>query len=371
MRAARAVFGLLLGAFLALPAAAGTTAAGPAPVVVERRVAVMGTTLAVTVEAADRAAGLAASEAAIAAVEAAEARLSTWREDTELARLNRAPAGAPFPLSPALAADLRDALACARATGGAFDPTVGPLVAAWDLRGRGRVPSAGDLSRAVAATGFSGLDVAGTTAVRRRPGLAIEEGGWGKGAALRDALAALDRAADQPTGALLDLGGQVALWSAGRVRGRTIEIADPRRRDRPVVALAVDRGSLATSGNSERAIEVDGRRYGHLLDPRTGRPAPDFGSLTVWAADPFEADCLSKLYVLGPERALAWAAAHPGVEVLVLAPEAGGRLAARASRGLAARLMALVPDLDLKADLKPDLTLEGRLSAVAARRPGG
>src|SRR5262249_57516675 len=135
-------------------------------------------------EAADGAAGAAASERAMEAVEAAEARLSTWREDSELARLNRAPAGTPFLLSPALAADLRDAWACARATDGAFDPTVGPLVAAWGLRRGGRVPTAAELARAVAATGFDGLALDGRTAIRRRADLTIEEGGSGKRAAL-------------------------------------------------------------------------------------------------------------------------------------------------------------------------------------------
>jgi len=285
------------------------------------------------------------------AIEAAEARLSTWRGDTELARLNRAPAGAPFALSPALAADLEDAVACARETGGAFDPTVGPLVAAWGLRRGGRVPGNAELERAVAATGVSGLALDGRTAIRRRADLAIEEGGWGKGAALRDALAALDR----PGGAcgvrrvLLDLGGQVAVWNAAGSAAWTVDVADPRKRDRAVVALRVDRGSVSTSGNSERGIQVDGKRYGHILDPRTGRPAPDFGSLTVWAADPLLADCLSKLYVLGPERALAWAAAHPrfgsGVEILALVPK-GGRIEARASPGLAGRLTALTDDVN-------------------------
>src|SRR5262249_46612381 len=120
-----------------------------------------------------------------------------------------------------------------------------------------------------------------------------------------------------------------------------------------VVRLAIDGGSVATSGTSDGGIEVQGRRYGHLLDPRTGRPAPDFGSLTVWAADPLQADCLSKLYVLGPERAVAWAAAHPGVEVLALVPRGGGgqggqRLQALASRGLAGRLTAVAPGVEIE-----------------------
>jgi len=337
----------------ALPAGAGRAAvrAPGRPVLVERRLALMGTALAVTVEAGDRAAGLAASERAIAAIEAAEARLSTWRGDSELARLNRAPAGAPFALSPALAADLGDAVACARETGGAFDPTVGPLVAAWGLRRGGRLPGDAELARAVAATGFGGLALDGRTAIRRRTDLTIEEGGWGKGAALRDALAALGRpgGADGVRRVLLDLGGQVAVWNAAGSAAWTVDVADPRQRDRAVVTLRVDHGSVSTSGNSERGIEVNGKRYGHILDPRTGRPAPDFGSLTVWAADPLLADCLSKLYVLGPERALAWAAAHPrfgaGVEVLALVPNER-RIEARASPGLAGRLTALTDDVN-------------------------
>ncbi len=140
------------------------------------------------------------------------------------------------------------------------------------------------------------------------------------------------------------------MWSAGRRAGPawTVDIADPRRRDRPVIAARLDRGSLSTSGNSERAVVVDGRRYGHLLDPRTGRPAPDFGSVTAWAADPLVADCLSTgLFVMGPERALAWAAAHPEIEVLILVPE-NGRLVARASRGLRGRLAVLTEDVSLE-----------------------
>jgi len=109
-----------------------------------------------------------------------------------------------------------------------------------------------------------------------------------------------------------------------------------------------DGGSVSTSGNSERGIEVEGRKLGHILDPRTGEPAPDFGSLTVWTADPLRADCLSTgLYVLGPERALAWVAAHPDVDVLVLQTE-GNRLRALASRGLKGRIKVLDPEVKIE-----------------------
>ena len=117
--------------------------------------------------------------------------------------------------------------------------------------------------------------------------------------------------------------------------------------------MSIDGGSVSTSGNGERGIQVRGRRLGHILDPRTGEPAPDFGSLTVWTADPLRADCLSTgLYVLGPERALRWAAAHPGVEVLVLQTQ-GERLRALASPGLKRRLKTLDPKIEIGEETIP------------------
>jgi FAD:protein FMN transferase len=326
---------------LPLLLALGCAGAPPTTATVERQVMLMGTSLEITVEAADRDAGLAASERAVEALEAAEARLSTWRDDTELARLNRAPVGERYTLSGALAADLEAAVRCARETDGAFDPAIGALVRAWGLRQGGRLPGNAERIAAVVDADLGGLLLAGGTAVRRRPGLILEEGGFGKGAGLGNALDAVP--GQGVFRASLDLGGQVAVLGGDW----TIPVADPRHRDREVIALAIDSGSVSTSGNGERGIEVAGRRLGHILDPRTGEPAPDFGSLTVWTADPLWADCLSTgLYVLGPERALAWAATHPGVEVLILRT-AGSQLRALASLGLKGRLKPLVPEVEI------------------------
>jgi thiamine biosynthesis lipoprotein len=343
------VNGFVTGVVMAAAVTAGA-AASAAPGIVERTVYLMGTAASVRVEAGDRAAALAASEAAVRALEAAEARLSTWTEESELARLNRAPVGEPTALSPALAAELAAADACRRDTGGAFDPAVGTLVEAWGLRSGGRLPNPGELAAARAATGGEGLELrAGGAAVRRWPGLSIEEGGFGKGAALDAALAAAATASPEGLrAAWIDLGGQVAYL------GRSSEpvevtVAHPVHRDRQLVALRLDGwgdghgGSVATSGNSERGITVAGERRSHVLDPRTGEPAPDFGSLTVLAPTGLRADCLSTgLYALGPEAALAWAAAHPGVEVVVLRHGETG-VEVLATPGLQGRLRVLDP----------------------------
>ena len=323
-------------AVLLLAACAGPEAT------VERRLGLMGTEFEIQVEAADRAAALAASETAVAALEAAEARLSTWRADSALAAANAAPVGVSYRLPEALAEDLSVLAAGVAGTHGAFDPAIGALVAAWGLRSGGRVPSAAERAAALAACGFGQLELDGRHWLRRHSGVQLEEGGFGKGVGLARALAALARTPARR--ARLNLGGQVAVYGRGPFQ---VEIADPRARDRSVLALTLERGSVATSGNSEHGFTADGVRYGHLLDPRTGAPAPDFGSATVWAEDPATADMLATGYfVLGPEAGLAAAAGRDDVAALFL-EVSGGRLRCRAGRNWRGRLHSLDPRLDI------------------------
>ncbi len=308
---------------------------------VERRLCAMGTWLALEVRAKDRDAALAASERAVRAIESTEARLSTWREDSELSRLNRAPVDEGFTLSEETAADLRRARSLWEETGGAFDPGVGALVRAWGLRSGGRVPAPAELE-ALDSKGFPALGLNGRVATRRHPSLQIEEGGFAKGIALDAALRELAEAGVER--AVLDLGGQVAFLGDGEL---SIELADPRDRERGLLEVRITAGSFSTSGNSERGIVVAGERFAHILDPRSGRPAADFGTLSIWAEDATSADAFSKLYVLGPEGALEWAAEREGVEVLVVEVGPQG-LCVRASAGWRGRIDPLVPGLEIK-----------------------
>ncbi len=306
----------------------------PDPVRIERHLTLMGTTLMISVEAGNRPAALAASEKALNALQAAEMRLSTWRKDTELARLNEAAVDDPVNLSPELAMELAGVRRWWKATDGAFDPGIGKLSEIWGLRGGGQVPTRTLLDRVTDTPGLEALRLEGLTAVRGHPDLSIDEGGFGKGAGLDDAIRKL-KDTDAMT-AMINLGGQVALFGAGRsVR---FDVADPSDRQRTALTLIIDRGGLATSGNSERSLVIGERAYSHILDPRNGTPVPDFGSLTVWADDALAADCLSTgLYVLGPEKALDWAAKREGIEILVLESSDEG-LRARATSGLRNRI---------------------------------
>ncbi|MGE5276730.1 MAG: FAD:protein FMN transferase [Acidobacteriota bacterium] len=267
----------------------------------------MGTVLDVTVCLPRREEALRAAEKAVAEVARLENVLTTWREGGPLDRINRAPVGEPVAIDAELFALLREVFDWSARTAEAFDPSVLPLVRAWDLRGAGRIASEAELAAAREATGTDRfrLDAAGRTVARRDGRAGIDEGAWGKGYAL-------DRAAEALRGAgvsdaLLDLGGELlALGRSPEGTAWTVSIADPRHRRRPVLRLSLPAGhAVSTSGDSERVRRVGGRAIGHLLDPRTGSPAADFGSASVICSSGLVADVLSTaFFVLGPRGGL-------------------------------------------------------------------
>ena len=300
-----------------------------APVEVERTVAAMGTTLRGRALAPDRPSALAALEAAFDAVAAEEALLSTWRGDTELARLNRAEIGEAVRVDGRLHDLLERVWDVSGETGGAFDPVVGALVEAWDLRGEGRRPSSEELGAARAASGRDCFALGPDRRVTRRcEGAWIDGGAFGKGSALRRARAALAEAGVAE--ALLDFGGQLlAVGSPPGEHAWPAAVAHPADRARAVARLTLRDRSAATTSSSERFVVIDGKPRGHVLDPRTGRPVPAWGSVTVVAADPLRADALSTgLFVMGPEGATRWAEGREDVGVLVLELADDGGLAA-------------------------------------------
>lgn len=320
---------------------ASPSEANQGPASVARRAWVMGTCLTVTVEANNRETAMNASEAALRAVTEVENRLSTWFDDSELSRLNSSAPGAAFPISPELEADLRDADHWWQETRGAFDPGIASLVEVWDVRGGGREPSTVELQSARAAAGFEHLMLQPGIAKVDTAGFGIEEGGFGKGVALREAADAAREAGAYCV--VLDFGGQVVMH--GDCRDFKVDIADPDRRDARIAVLNVRTGSVATSGNSERGLVVDGEFRGHLLDPQTGYPAPDWGTVTVVASDPVAADCLSTaLYIMGPKAGWEWLQGRPEIEV-VFVEGSGEDTRMTATPGLEGRLEVLAGNL--------------------------
>jgi thiamine biosynthesis lipoprotein len=291
----------------------------------------MGTRLDLRIEGpGDRAWLLTVSEAVLDEVRRFETLLSTWDAATPLSQANRAPVGEPYPLSPHLRALLETVLQWSQKTGGAFEPRMGALVQAWDMRGEGRVPGQAALAHAVAVSGDRGMTLTPEGMVRRDPEAWLDAGGFGKGTALDAARGLLiDQGVDR---AHLNFGGQLLLVGTppDQPMGWPVSVAHPGRRGEPFATLRVGDASVATSGASERTVDVDGGAVGHILDPRTGQPVPAWGSVTVVAGDPLAADILSTaLFVLGPDEGMSLARSLPDMGVLFLVLNSDGGASAR------------------------------------------
>ena len=277
-----------------------------------------------------------------------EGILSNWIESSEVSRLNREGPRAPFPVSGDLLHAVEVSLAWAERTGGAFDPTVESLVRWYGLRAGGAFagfPSPPEGERGEAAgevpeskrpvVGWRHVDVdrEGHSVQFRRDGIGIELGGIGKGIAL-DAAVRILRTGGVVSG-LLDFGGQVmVVGETAPEDGWLIGVADPEQRDRAVATVTLHRGSLATSGNSERAVTGDQGRTGHILDPASGAPAQFTGTVSVLAEDGTSADALSTaLFVMGPERGLEWAESR-GIAALYIRRTDDGELQFMSTRAM-------------------------------------
>lgn len=287
------------------------------------------------------------AEAAFAEIARIEALVSTWRRDSELSRLNHAPAGTAVAVSLEVLTLLDRALKIAGETSGAFTPMAGRLIEMWDLHGEGRVPPVAEARAAAAAISRGGIRLDRDRRTAAKLGdVAVEEGGFAKGYALDRAIEKLrERRAPR---AILDFGGQVALY--GFREPVEIDIAHPEDRQRPAIRLAVKSGSISTSSGSEKSFAADGTRYSHLVDPRSGLALPPAGSATALHEEALVADALSTaFYVLGPRDGLALAD-REGLAAIWLVPEEDG--AYRVVRSAAASALPLEIHPDFKTSTK-------------------
>ncbi len=261
---------------------------------------------------------------ALDVVEALEARLTVYDDDSEVSRLNASAHLGPVEVEAGLFALLSRALAIGRATGGAYDVTAGALSMAWGFtRGPRRVPDPEALADARDRTGAHHLtlDPDARTVAFDRPGVVVNLGSIGKGYAI-DRAADVVRAHWWPTTCLIH-GGRSSLYALGSppddFGGRwQVALRDPFDPEVPLGTIRLRNRGMGTSGDAFQRFEAGGRTYGHILDPRTGEP-PDGGpaSVTVLAPTAAEADALSTaLSLLGPEGASALLADRPDVAAL-------------------------------------------------------
>ncbi|WP_440222165.1 FAD:protein FMN transferase [Dokdonella sp. MW10] len=254
------------------------------------------------------------------------AQMSTWEADADLTRFNRSPAGTWFAF-PAEAKQVLDAaFALARDSGGAYDPTVGPLVSLWGFGPDGErheAPSVEQIAAARARVGWQRVAFGDDGRVLQPGDTMIDLSSIAKGFGVDEVARHLDRAgvADY----LVEVGGE--LRAKGRRPDGTdwhVAVQRPVENDRTdgvdaQHVLALRDLSLATSGDYRHFFEQRGRRYSHTIDPRTAEPvAHALASVTVVHADCMQADALATaLTVLGPDEGWDYAQRH-GLAVLFI-----------------------------------------------------
>jgi thiamine biosynthesis lipoprotein len=283
---------------------------------------------AATAQEAERAKAEAYAE--IAAIDLA---MNDWNADSEISRLGGT-VGRDVPVSDRLFEVLEASIAYSVVSEGTFDITVGPVVKLWrTAKGERKLPASGDLAKALKAIGYRHLrlDPVKRTVRLEVAGMSLDVGGIAKGYACDRALAILKRRGI--TRAMVNTGGGMALGDPPPgEKGWKIGLADTEG------VLLLSNCGVATSGDWERFVDIDGKRYSHVVDPHTGIGLTNRALVTVIAPTGIAADALTKcVMVPGPERGMKLAGSLAGTHAWMRWEE-GGRAKIVQTPGFAALL---------------------------------
>lgn len=262
-----------------------------------------------------------------------EDQLTVYREDSEVMDLNRYAGEESIEVEEGLFGLLGRAVLLAKETGGAFDITAGPLSKVWGFfRRQGAIPTEEDLQEALGRVGshFIDLDVATQSVRLTHPELELNLGSIGKGYAVDEAGDVLlewgitDFLIHGGTSSIQAVGSR---WYGNRLEGWTVGLRNPLNPQQQIGQLTLQNRSMGTSGKATQFFRHQGKRYGHILDPRTGWPAEQVTSVTVTAPTAEQADALATaFFVLGPEPTRAYLQQYPQVAALIVTPASGTRV---------------------------------------------
>ncbi|NOY80814.1 MAG: FAD:protein FMN transferase [Kiritimatiellaeota bacterium] len=270
-----------------------------------------------------------AAEAVETELFALQRAINVYDPKSELSRLNAAAAERPVACSERLWLVIEAARRAWRETGGAFDVSVGPLMDLWGFhRKRRSLPSEAEIRQAREKVGLTKVlfDDRARTVAFTVPGMFLDMGGIAKGYALDVAVRlAVENGIRR---GLIDLGGNIRCLSEpppGR-DAYEIGVRDPFDVKRMIGTVAVTGAAVATSGNYEQFVVLDGRRFTHIVDPTTGRPVQDVAAVSVLTPRGVDSDVFSTaIFVAGASLARRFVETHPGSGVLIVTVHDGER----------------------------------------------
>jgi thiamine biosynthesis lipoprotein len=290
-----------------------------------------------------------AIEEAFGAMSEVDRLMSNYRSDSELTHVNGAAAREAVPVSAPLYAVLEAARKISVDSRGAFDITVGPLVKSWGFFDKKpHVPSASELAAIRPLVDYRNvqLEPRDRTVRFTRPGVEIDLGGIAKGFAVELAANVLRK---RGLSGFVDAGGnQYLLGTQPGKRVWTIGIAHPDRAGELLGEIDVPEGAISTSADSSNFLIANGRRYGHILDPRSLQPANASFSATIVSTDATLGDAMSKAaFILGPKDGIALIESYPHMDGAIAYRRPDGSTAVALSAGLRTRfhrIVASAPD---------------------------
>ncbi|CAM2065227.1 FAD:protein FMN transferase [Sulfidibacter corallicola] len=284
----------------------------------------MGSRFEITAVHPDAAVARAAIEAAYAEIDRLEAMISSWRDDSETTRINRAAGRHPVAVSPELFGLIRRASKISALTDGVFDISFAGAGQLWDFKAADpKLPDPKDLAGKLALVDYRriALDAPNRTVFLEKPGMRLGFGAIGKGFAANRAVHVLKERGI--SSGVVNAGGDLVAFGQ-REDGSpwSVAIADPQKRDSVFAWLNIREQAVVTSGDYERFVTIDGKRYSHILNPKTGFPANDLRSVTIICPDGEVADALATaVFIMGRGAGLDLVNRLKGVEAILVTAE--------------------------------------------------
>lgn len=297
---------------------------------------IMGTSIEVQAFGGTAETRAAAIDEAFGAFAEVDRLMSNYRDDSELALINRDAARQPVRISDPMMSVLQAAQKVSAQSSGGFDATIGPLVRLWGFHDKKpHQPTSEEFAAVRPLIDYRNLvlDATGHTVRFALPGVEIDLGGIAKGFAVEIAANVLRR---HGLGGFIDAGGNQYLL--GTPLGKptwTVGVKDPDRPDRLLGTIETSETSVSTSADYATFVEINGRKYGHILDPHTLQPSAAALSVTILSRDGTMADACSKAaFILGPTAGLALVDSVPGMSGLIAYRKPDGSMGIVTSRRL-------------------------------------
>jgi thiamine biosynthesis lipoprotein ApbE len=276
--------------------------------------------------------------------------MSNYKDDSELSKINKNAASEPTDCDKELAYILEQSLQYSDITDGAFDITIGPLMKKWGFfKKQGQIPDKGEIESILQSVSYKNINIEETvkksllknpatakTVFFKNTGTEIDLGGIGKGYAVDKATRVLKQ--NGINAALINFAGNI--YTYGTPPGKNswvIGLQHPRRSEGLLGTFEIKNKAVSTSGDYEKFFTINGKRYSHIIDPRTGNPVKGIVSVTIVTDSATRADALSTgVFVLGLEKGMNLVEKLSDVEGIIIYEDSDSKLFTKTSSGMQA-----------------------------------